>query len=48
MNEVVLKENVKIENLIYEIKGMKAMLDSDIANLQKNIVFEGANFHFKE
>jgi len=33
MNEVILKEKIKIENLIYEIRGMRVMLDSDIAKL---------------
>lgn len=30
MNEVILKENIKIENLIYEIRGVQVMLDSEI------------------
>ena len=33
MNEVALKENIKIENLIYEIRGKQVMLDSDLARL---------------
>ena len=33
MNEVALKENIKIENLIYEIRGKQVMLDSDLAKL---------------
>ena len=33
MNELVLKENEKIENLIYEIRGKQVMLDSDLARL---------------
>lgn len=33
MNEVLTKENVKIENLIYEIHGQQVMLDSDLAKL---------------
>ena len=31
MNEVIDKEEVKIENLIYEIRGKQVMLDSDLA-----------------
>ena len=33
MYEVIEKENVKIENMIYEINGIQVMLDSDLANL---------------
>ena len=33
MNEVVTKENIKIENMIYEIRGKQVMLDSDLARL---------------
>lgn len=33
MNELQIKEEVKIENFIYEVRGMKVMLDSDIARL---------------
>jgi hypothetical protein len=33
MNELVVKENEKIENLIYEIRGKQVMLDSDLARL---------------
>ena len=33
MNEVIEKENIKIENLIYEIRGVQVMLDSDLAKL---------------
>lgn len=32
MNEVIAKEN-KIENMIYEIRGLQVMLDSDLAKL---------------
>lgn len=34
MNEVIAKEN-KIENMIYEIRGVQVMLDSDLAKLYK-------------
>ena len=33
MNQIIEKENVIIENLIYEIRGIQIMLDSDIAKL---------------
>ena len=35
MNEVVEKEDIKIEKLIYEIRGVPVMLDSDLARLYK-------------
>ena len=33
MNEIIEKENIVIENLIYEINGVEVMLDSDLAKL---------------
>ena len=33
MNEVLEKEETKIENMIYEIRGVQVMLDSDLALL---------------
>jgi len=33
MNEIIEKENISIENMIYEIRGMEVMLDSDLAKL---------------
>lgn len=33
MNEIVTKEDIKIENMIYEIRGKQVMLDSDLAKL---------------
>ena len=30
MNDVIIKEKVVIENLIYEVRGKQVMLDSDI------------------
>ena len=33
MNSVIVKDDVKIENLIYEIRGKQVMLDSDLAEL---------------
>lgn len=33
MNEIIVKDNIKIENLIYEIRSKQVMLDSDLAML---------------
>ena len=33
MNEIITKEDIKIENMIYEIRGKQVMLDSDLAKL---------------
>ena len=33
MNELLIKDDVKIENMIYEIRGKQVMLDSDLAIL---------------
>ena len=33
MNDLIEKENIKIENMIYEIRGKQVMLDSDLAKL---------------
>ena len=33
MNEIIVKDNIKIEDLIYEIRGKQVMLDSDLAML---------------
>ena len=33
MNEIIEKENIVIENMIYEIRGVQVMLDSDLAKL---------------
>ena len=35
MNEVIEKEVIKIEDMIYEIRGVQVMLDSDLAKLYK-------------
>ena len=29
MNNIVVSDNIKIENMIYEIRGKQVMLDSD-------------------
>ena len=31
MSEVIVKDNIQIENLIYEIRGKQVMLDSEIS-----------------
>ena len=33
MNKIVVSDNIKIENMIYEIRGKQVMLDSDLAKL---------------
>ena len=33
MNEIIIKEEIKVENMIYEIRGKQVMLDSDISML---------------
>jgi len=33
MNEMIEKENIVIENMIYEIRGVQVMLSSDVAQL---------------
>ena len=33
MNEIIEKENVVIENMIYEVRGVQVMLSSDVAKL---------------
>ena len=33
MNNIVVSDNIKIENMIYEIRGKQVMLDSDLAFL---------------
>ena len=33
MNEIIVKENIKVEDMIYEIRGKQVMLDSDLAKL---------------
>ena len=35
MKEIIEKENINIENMIYEIDGKEVMLDSDLAKLYK-------------
>ena len=33
MNDVIIKEEIIIEDLIYEVRGKQVMLDSDLAKL---------------
>ena len=33
MNEIMEKETINVENMIYEIRGVQVMLDSDLAKL---------------
>ena len=33
MNELLIKDDIKIENMIYEVRGKQVMLDSDLAKL---------------
>ena len=33
INDITIKEDIKIENLIYEIRGVQVILDSDLAKL---------------
>ena len=35
MNNIVVSDNIKIENMIYEIRGKQVMLDSDLARLYR-------------
>ena len=35
INDLIEKEDIKIENMIYEIRGKQVMLDSDLARLYK-------------
>ena len=33
MTDLIIKENVRVEDLIYEVRGVQVMLDSDLAKL---------------
>lgn len=33
MNELIVKENLKIENMIFEIRGKQVILSSDVAKI---------------
>ena len=59
MNEIIVKDDIKIENLIYEVRGKQVMLDSDLAflfnystkdlnrNVKNNINRFPSNYCFK-
>ena len=40
MNEVVVKDDIKVENMIYEVRGKYVMLDFDLCfnSVMKNLV----------
>ena len=46
MNNIILKDRLKIENMIYEISGKQVMLDSDLAMLtiQINFLIDSVGF----
>ena len=33
MNDIILNEELRIEDMIYEVRGVQVMLDSDLAKL---------------
>lgn len=33
MNEIIVKENIKIEGMIFEVRGKQVIMDSDVAML---------------
>ena len=33
MNEIITREDIKIEDMIYEVRGKQVILDSDLAKL---------------
>ena len=35
MNEIIKKEDILIEDMIYEVRGVQVMLDSDLARVYK-------------
>lgn len=35
MNDLIIKENLKVENMILEIRGKQVILSSDVAQLYK-------------
>lgn len=35
MNELLVKENIQIEDMIFEIRGKQVILSSDVAKLYK-------------
>lgn len=50
MNNIILKENIKIEDMIHEIRGKQVMLDSDLAKLyeeETKRINEAINLYLK-
>lgn len=37
MQEIVEQENIRIEDMIYEVRGIQVMLDADLARVYKCI-----------
>ena len=37
MNELIIEEKLKIENMIYEIRGKQVMLDSEIFRVKWHV-----------
>lgn len=35
MNELIVKDDIKIEDLIYEVRGKQVMFDSDLAKIYR-------------
>ena len=40
MNEIILREEIKVENMIYEVRGKQVMLDSDLARLYMELILK--------
>ncbi len=45
MNNIVVSDNIKIENMIYEIRGKQVMLDSDLAKNYMVVKMEPNHFN---
>jgi len=39
MTDLIMKDNIKIEDLIYEVRGKQVMLDSDLAKIYEYTTF---------
>lgn len=35
MNEIITKENIRIEDMIFKVRGKEVIMDSDLAKLYK-------------
>ena len=40
MNEILTKENIKIEDMIFEVRGKQVILSSNVAKLYKTETFK--------